>query len=434
MNKATRNLIKLFYKVEECLSLQEKIDILKKFPNQADLERIFCLVFSPFTRFGFDSSILREKEQEIAFLKEVDENADKRYKKVLSVLEDVKEGNKKPSEVKDFLVKLLTTRVTREEFEIFKRLIDRKLAIGLNMEVANTLFPGLISFPSKFMLSGEYVPSLRLKFPVYCELNVDGFRIKLTASPKGEAVAFDLHYFTYNKLFKPHLEILSSIAKKINKTVEVDGEVFYKDWSTTNSILISDDDHPEGLAKARELLTYYAMDFIVRGKESTPLKKRKEKVEKFVALCKNAQLTPLVKNTLYTEANSDKEMISTYKKVMKKGYDGIIIKDPLSPYEHKRSSYWLKLKKIETQDVTILAVYPGQGLSCFKCAAILAKPRLGSPFLVKDLSDSQRDFAWTRRNEIIGQVAEIVFRKSTDGSLGEAKFVRMKFNKLPEKP
>ena len=63
-----------------------------------------------------------------------------------------------------------------------------------------------------------------------------------------------------------------------------------------------------------------------------------------------------------------------YKRILKEGGEGIMIKDPQSPYEGKRSKYMLKYKPSFDEDAIIIDHTPGQGKYKGKLGAFLCRP------------------------------------------------------------
>lgn len=93
------------------------------------------------------------------------------------------------------------------------------------------------------------------------------------------------------------------------------------------------------------------------------------------------------------------------------GFEGIMIKDPLSPYEGKRTSSWLKIKPKISVDLNIINIIEGTGkynssLGAFVCKGIddgrEIQTNVGSGF-----TDEMRIKYWNNRNDLIGAIVEI---------------------------
>ena len=115
------------------------------------------------------------------------------------------------------------------------------------------------------------------------------------------------------------------------------------------------------------------------------------------------------------------------------GYEGIMIKDPLSRYECKRSSSWLKSKPVIEVSLIVKKVEEGTGKNKGRLGAILAEGNdddknfrisVGSGF-----TDIQREEFWENRNYLRGKIIEIkadAITKSQEGEFWSLRFPRFK--------
>ena len=93
------------------------------------------------------------------------------------------------------------------------------------------------------------------------------------------------------------------------------------------------------------------------------------------------------------------------------GYEGIMIKDPLAPYECKRSVSWLKLKPFIEVSLAVVAVEEGTGKNVGKLGALVCegeddgkriRVNVGSGF-----TDIDRDTFWSSRDSLSGNIVEV---------------------------
>jgi DNA ligase-1 len=124
------------------------------------------------------------------------------------------------------------------------------------------------------------------------------------------------------------------------------------------------------------------------------------------------------------------------------GYEGIMIKDPVAPYECKRSSAWLKLKPFIEVSLEVKDVEEGTGRNIGKLGALVCSGtddgkeisvNVGSGF-----SDSDRDSFWSSRDTLLEQVVEVradAITQNQDGtySLRFPRFLRFRGFKNGEK-
>ena len=115
------------------------------------------------------------------------------------------------------------------------------------------------------------------------------------------------------------------------------------------------------------------------------------------------------------------------------GHEGIMIKDPGSFYECKRSTTWLKSKPFIEISLKVTDFEEGTGRNTGRLGAIIAegedegkffKLNIGSGF-----TDEQRSQYWEEKNDLIGQVVEVradSISKGQDGSYWSLRFPRFK--------
>ena len=105
------------------------------------------------------------------------------------------------------------------------------------------------------------------------------------------------------------------------------------------------------------------------------------------------------------------------------GFEGIMIKNIESPYECKRSSFWMKWKPVMSVDLTVIGVEEGTGRNAGRLGALICegvdnerhiRVNVGS-----GLTDSDRDVFWSERNSLLGHLVEVqadAVTQNQDGS------------------
>jgi bifunctional non-homologous end joining protein LigD len=143
----------------------------------------------------------------------------------------------------------------------------------------------------------------------------------------------------------------------------------------------------------------------------------------------------------------------------RRGMEGLILKRKGSPYQHKRSRDWLKLKAQATQELAIIGWTPGKGAASGSLGALLLAVadgkggyeyagKVGTGFTAKQRKELKRELS---RDEIDAApargaprlrdahwvkprlVAQIRFTEWTsDGKLRHPSFQGLRFDKSPE--
>ena len=113
------------------------------------------------------------------------------------------------------------------------------------------------------------------------------------------------------------------------------------------------------------------------------------------------------------------------------GYEGIMIKEPLSTYKTKRTDAWLKIKPFITVDLEIIGVEPGKPESKFAhtlgglvCRGV-DQDRLVEVTVGGGYSEELRDQIWADRDAVIGRIVEIkgdALTRAQDGDAWSLRF------------
>ena len=124
------------------------------------------------------------------------------------------------------------------------------------------------------------------------------------------------------------------------------------------------------------------------------------------------------------------------------GYEGIMIKDPMAPYECKRSHAWLKLKPFIEVSLEVQGVEEGTGRNEGRLGALICSGDDGGRFIQVNcgsgFTDNDRIDYWTNRNSLFGAVVEVradAITQNQDGtySLRFPRFLRFRGFEVGEK-
>lgn len=112
------------------------------------------------------------------------------------------------------------------------------------------------------------------------------------------------------------------------------------------------------------------------------------------------------------------------------GFEGGVIKDPHSIYEcGRRSPFWLKLKKIHTEEYPIIYIQQGQGKYTNTAGAIIINVNGVEVGVGTGMTDLDRNTIWGERHTLPGVMLEVSYQtKSKDGSLIFPVFKRVRYD------
>jgi len=246
------------------------------------------------------------------------------------------------------------------------------------------------------------------------EVKLDGVRVITVVHTDGRVDQFsrngkELVNFEHIK------EQISAVVKKNPPPFDLilDGEVMSSSFQDLMKQV-----HRKSDVKANDA-DLYLFDFcpladFELGVSSYPQVVRSKMVSTWVD--DNQAMLPNVKYVSNEEVDLDTEEGQVrFKEINQKavagGYEGIMIKEPHSPYECKRTVNWLKLKPFIEVSLTVVATEEGTGRNVGKLGALVCegvddgksiKVNVGSGF-----SDSDRDNYWAGRDSVVGTVVEV---------------------------
>lgn len=227
--------------------------------------------------------------------------------------------------------------------------------------------------------------------------------------------------------------IQRAILKAGLNNIVFDGEFYTQhstlnnDWSTTTSILRTQTKH-----EAAHDLNFWVFDMIPlvswkRGLNEVPLHKRKFELLLTVNSIKDSSI-------IYTDHRliiKPETLPDHMAKAIEAGWEGIVLKNPQSFYECKRSSNWLKLKPVHTDEFPIVRIQEGQGKYVGTTGAIIINVNGIEVGVGTGMTDSDRDEIWRDRDILCGVLLEVSYQtKSKDGSLIFPVFKRIRWDLL----
>lgn len=303
--------------------------------------------------------------------------------------------------------------LTDEQSEIFTKLICKDYPMGIAIGIVNKVFPGLVP---------TFDVALCSKFQD-CQKVIDGNTdYELTIKIDGaRCIAFKENgnvklVSRQGKLWEGLTEVEDAIKALPYDNIVLDGELTITDflkypsdevYKASMKIISSKNEHKSGIT----LNVFDALTIQEWNTEcKTILSRRREFLKKLFEnnTSKAIYLVPV----LYSGKDPDK--ISEYMKsyVEPNNYEGLVIKLNDSLYEHKRAKNWLKVKSMETWDMTITGWFEGKNnfqgtLGGFDCEVTLPDGKRVKASVGSGYSQEERTRLWQRRNSMIGKNIEV---------------------------
>jgi DNA ligase-1 len=261
-------------------------------------------------------------------------------------------------------------RAAARAYQVPVELIQNACAIMGIAEGISLASEGLPKLEEVKMRPGQFIrPQLahlyepdKVVYPVRAEYKIDGSRLQV------HKWGTQIWIFSRRGVEKSEtLPEIVEIAKKFNaQSCIVDGEVLAVDqkgnplpFQVMLERTVPRELTPEELAERMEKVrvTYRAFDILfINGRELTslPLSERRKYL---------VEVVPQEYLAEGVECQNEVELMRFYDEALRKGFEGIVVKDLNSPYEMGQRTYtWLKLKpERDTIDCTIVKALYGKG-------------------------------------------------------------------------
>ena len=268
------------------------------------------------------------------------------------------------------------------------------------------------------------------------EVKLDGIRVITIIHINGTVDMFSRNGKELLNFENVKNQIVSSIREnKISESIVLDGELVSKNFQELMKQVYRKDNIQNNDANLF-LFDYLSFEDFKKGESNVLQIKRIENLKKWYQ--KNISFLKNIKIMNHELVNLDiDDGKSKFKEFNNQavvdGYEGIMIKDPSSKYECKRSSSWLKSKPVIEVSLIVNKVEEGTGKNKGRLGAIYAEGKdnnknfrisVGSGF-----TDLQREEFWENRDSLEGKVIEIkadAVTRSQEGEFWSLRFPRFK--------
>lgn len=380
----------LFEKINSISSRLGKEELLK-LHDCVNLREVLDYALNPYITFGvakFHSHDVNDG-QSADWLE---------IRNVLSQLRDRKiTGNAARNE-------LINLHLIGNEKKLLMNILNKDLRCGVSVKTVNKIFGDFIPV-FECQLADKNVN--KIKFPCIVEAKYDGVRT-LAFVENGNVI----YYSRNGKVFENFLCFDKDLLKMGNGVY--DGEVIGVDFNT----LMTEAKRKYDVKDIKK--TYVIFDYLTlsefKSKQCTYHQNERKLQLESRSECFAFDHIKIEFGIVAKEMNL---VENKYNEYVNDGFEGIIIKNPNSIYEFKRSNNWIKMKPTATLDLEIVDVKEGKGKYKGKLGSFIVdhkgvKVDVGSGF-----SDEQRCDFWSYKDQYhIGKIIEVRFQEVTlDGSL-----------------
>jgi DNA ligase-1 len=299
-------------------------------------------------------------------------------------------------------------RTTKENANIILRILNKDLEVGVNRKTVEKVWPNLLSWTEDgkakipIMLCKPFEEK-RLKFPCLVSTKLDGVRARYI---------YKKLYTRQGKIIKGMDHILESLK---GFKGSLDGELIIPNmkFDVASGLIRSDAQTPNAV--------YYVFD--CPSAQGDKFGRCKFLSEQFKTLY-------CVFFISHHKKYSYDAISEYYERMIKAGYEGIVICSSNSLYEDKRSWNWMKWVPKLTIDLRCINFLEGTGKNKGKLGAIVVenkgvKIRVGTGF-----SDFGRQEIWDNPSKYLNKTAEIEYKEiSKNGALRMPRFKCWRWDK-----
>ena len=308
----------------------------------------------------------------------------------------------------------------QEDFVWACRIVNRDLRSGFSESTLNKVFPGIIE-PFKVALAKPYEPDKHeLAGSWILEPKLDGLRMVLLGG-----VAYTRNGRTIETVGHIQRELAHLSAEYV-----FDGEVM----GVGEFNEASGDIRRKSTGENKDI--YYNVFDVIHVKQwqtrqTDTYKVRKALLRKLFHDLADYKHVRVVEWLDLPENPTAEQLFKLRDQMIKRGYEGAMIKDMHEPYCFKRGDGLLKLKDFESADGKIVDTQEGKGKHKGKLGALFVEfdgvvTRVGSGF-----NDEQRERLWKIRDKLPGQWVEAQHQppRTPDGKLRFPVFIRFRQDK-----
>lgn len=291
-----------------------------------------------------------------------------------------------------------------DDAEVFKRILNKDMRVGMGAKTINKVWPGLI--PEFSVQRAKLFEEHRVTYPIYVSPKLDGVR----------GIYRNGKLYSRNGLEFQGLEHITDYLQTIDHPgYELDGELLIPDldFETSSGLIRNNSSTPEAV--------YLVFDM------PDPNKVLFDRLELLRYFPWKQDVVQPVECFL---VDSEAEIHSYYRTCRNQGFEGIMIKNPSGMYRDSRGYDWMKYKSILDADCAVTGFYEGKGKYVGKLGGITIDFNGKAVDVGGGFSDEDRISIWRNRDTYLGKVAEVRYQEETKyGSMRHPRFVRWRFDK-----
>jgi DNA ligase-1 len=240
---------------------------------------------------------------------------------------------------------------------------------------------------------------LKWKPPFIIQPKFDGVRCRAVPLPNGNYMLLSSEE---NPIFSvPHI---NKAFNYLGSDIEFDGELYVHSWSFEQIVSVTS--RTKNLHEDAVKMRFYLFDYISDELQAVRLRN----------IADMDFPVPIIKCPFYL-ASSLEEVMEIYQILLGEGYEGIIVRNYLTPYERKRSTQIMKFKPKKSDTYRIVGVeeeVSKDGIPKNQLGALVCASGDGNTFNVgSGFTDLQRKNLWNCRTKLVGKEVKVEYQHIT---------------------
>ena len=331
---------------------------------------------------------------------------------------------------------------TKEELTWYSRVLTKDLKIGLADKGINKAFPKLVPTyevqladkvnPEDLNLDTAKAMKL-LPQRMVVQYKIDGYRLNIHR-PSADTVILR----TRNGKVVSGYKELEQSAMSLPVGYVYDGEVVAPElfewiqhnaqhgmssanrdlFSAVMSHAFSKEENKQGVFNVFDMVS---LDEWRLHTSTTPYSQRLELMDSLVAPLNLRGIMVVPTSRVYYKSNPDdlKEIVESFHGFVDIGWEGLMIKDIDAPYQWKRTKALLKMKMMDTIDLTVTDIYQGTGKYQYSLGGVYCDYKGNRLGVGSGFTDEQRHKFWKFPNYIIGKTIEVAYQSISHNKDGK---------------
>ena len=388
-------------------SKNEKEQILKGYEDATDVKKYFYYLYNPFFKYGVSETklmeILEKAEQENKDISEFEFNT------FYEFLETLSKNN-----INDYYrdqMGILLNNITDDGIrDLVICILTKDLKAGVGLKTIEKVFKGLLP-KHEVQLAKKYEPGkTKLKGQeFYITEKLDG--IRCTAYFEGDELKIKTRQ---GKDIEGLVEIENVLKnhKEIWKNYILDGELL-SIGSTPEDVYKHTMEKVQNKSERKTGIEFRVFDIVpladfLDKKSEAPYSFRRKVLsylkENFTIF--DSEFLTMV--PLLYSGQDENVILPILDKVVAEGKEGLMLNLD-KPYEFKRTSNLLKVKKMHTMDLEVVGFEEGTGKNKNNLGALLVDFKGNKVGVGSGLTDYLRKEIWENKEKYLGRIAEIQY-------------------------